>query len=210
VSARPENAQTPLRRLWVSGALLIAVIAVGTLFLMRATAPEPTDGDPDHDSVEPEVRMEGAILRQFDLDGELEYALTSPDIRFFREDGRAELTAPDLTLYDRDSTAWQIRAETGTLLGRSVGGSGEDEVRLRDNVRLEPIERRDRARLSTAALTLYPERKYAETDQAVIIDGEGGRTAAAGLEGDLQRGLLKLFSSAERPVQTTLLPGQFK
>jgi lipopolysaccharide export system protein LptC len=192
------------------GVLLVIVIATAALFLVRAIGPDQTDFEEDDRAGEPEVHMETAALRQFDAAGQLEYSLVAPDIRFFRAQGRAELNHPDLTLYRGDRGTWQVQADRGTLHGSSVGGSGEDEVRLQDGVLLQPLSGPRRARLTTESLTLYPERQFAATDQAVIIDGEGGRTAAAGLEGDLQGGLLKLFSSAERPVQTILLPGQFK
>ena len=197
------------------GVLLVIVIATAALFLVRAIGPDQMDFAEDDRAGEPEVHMEAASLRQFDAAGQLEYSLVAPDIRFFRSEGRAELHRPDLTLYDLtldkgDRGAWQVQADRGTLNGSSVGGSGEDEVRLQDGVLLQPLSGPRRGRLTTDSLTLYPERQFAATDQAVIIDGEGGRTAAAGLEGDLQGGVLKLFSSAERPVQTILLPGQFK
>jgi LPS export ABC transporter protein LptC len=120
------------------------------------------------------------------------------------------MTQPDLTLYDRDRTAWQVSAASGSLHGEVVGGSGEAEVRLQDDVLLQPLDGPRRGRLTTRALSLYPDRQYAATVLPVMIDGEGGRTAAAGLEGDLQGGVLKLLSSADQPVETTLLPGQFK
>ena len=64
--------------------------------------------------------------------------------------------------------------------------------------------------MRTPALYLYPDRQYAETDQDVIIDTDVGRTKAVGLQGDLQQGLLNLFSSADQRVHTIVLLGQFK
>jgi len=198
-----------LSHFWLSGAVVVMVIAAGALLINRATAPDALgliEPDPD---AGPDIFMEGAVLRQFGADGLLQYELTTATIRFFERDGTATLEAPDLILFDRERRAWQVRAVEGILHGPTASGAGADRVQLLNNVVLQPIERRDRIRLSTSALTLYPERQYAETDQAVIIDGDVGRTAAAGLEGDLQGGLLKLFSSPDRPVQTVLLPGQF-
>jgi lipopolysaccharide export system protein LptC len=197
-------------QVWASGVLLVVVIAAGALFLIRTIGPDAGDFEPGASVGEPDVRMEGARLRRFDASGALEYALVAPEVRYFRNAGRAEITSPDLTLYEDARTVWRVSSRLGTLLGSGVGGKGEDEIRLEEDVLLEPLEGRRLARLATQSLTLYPDRQYAETDQAVMIDGEGGRTAAAGLEGDLQGGLLKLLSSAERPVQTILLPRQFK
>ena len=208
MNAGPGTPANPFSRVWLSGVLLVAFVATGALVLIRVAAP---DSDLHREAAaEPDVRMERALLRQFDHDGRLQYALTAPEIRFFQKERRAELTAPDLTLYDDDRTAWQVRAAQGILRGIEADGRGEDEIDLLDDVLLQPLEGLERIRLSTSALTLYPDRQYATTDQAVIIDSEVGRTTAARLEGDLQGGLLKLFNSAERPVQTILLPRQFK
>ncbi|MBX3705110.1 MAG: LPS export ABC transporter periplasmic protein LptC [Pseudomonadales bacterium] len=205
-----DHAGRRLARIWLHGTVVALAIAAGALLLNRAAGPDRDATDLGAVAAEPDIHVETAVLRQFGADGALQYALTSAEIRYFQRDGLATLAAPDLVLYDRDRHAWQIRAATGTLHGPSVSGAGAELVRLEDDVVLQPVERRERLRLTTSSLTLYPDRQYAETDQAVIIDGEFGRTAAAGLEGDLQGGLLKLFSSAERPVQTVLLPGQFK
>jgi lipopolysaccharide export system protein LptC len=199
-----------LRPVWFAGALLAILVVGGMLLLVRTMLPGALDSAAEGVDVPPDVRMEGAELRQFGGDGKLQYAMVASDIRFFQGQGRAELTAPDVTLYDTEGTAWQIRARNGTLLGLDGNAGREDEVRLRDDVLLQPLEGLRHVRLSTSALTLYPDRQYAATDQAVIIDSEVGRTTAAGLKGDLQRGVLKLLDSAERPVQTILLPAQFK
>lgn len=206
-SGRLTGGSTPF---WASGAVLVALIAAGTLLLVRTIGTDGEDDESARARGAPDVRMERALMRQFGADGTLDFALESPEIRFFRDEGRAEMTQPDLTLYDRDRTAWQVSAASGSLLGEVVGGSGEAEVRLQDDVLLQPLDGPRRGRLTTQALSLYPDRQYAATVLPVMIDGEGGRTAAAGLEGDLQGGVLKLFSSADQPVQTILLPGQFK
>jgi lipopolysaccharide export system protein LptC len=83
-------------------------------------------------------------------------------------------------------------------------------VELSDDV----VVRRRRAasflELRTAALTLYPEREYAETDSAVIIDSDTGRTTAEGLRADLAAGTIELGTAptaASARVRTTILPG---
>ena len=64
--------------------------------------------------------------------------------------------------------------------------------------------------IRSPAFYIYPERQYAETDEDVMIDTEVGRTSAHGMEGDLARGLLKLFSNTDARVHTIVLPDQFK
>ena len=64
--------------------------------------------------------------------------------------------------------------------------------------------------LRTPNITIYPDREYAETDQNVMITTHAGRTKAVGLQGSLDKGLLKMFSSDEQRVHTIILPHQFK
>ena len=64
--------------------------------------------------------------------------------------------------------------------------------------------------MRSPSIVLYPDRQYAETDQDVMIDTAVGRTQAAGMKGELQRGLLNLYSKPEQRVHTIVLPNQFK
>ncbi len=209
-AAPPGSPAARVNRLWLLGALALSIIAAGVMFLDRSPKPGrigfPTTGLPD----EPDVYIEGATLRQFDPQGTIQYRLTSDEIRYFERDGLAQMVAPNLIFYDKERHAWRVQAAEGTIHARNTTGNQEEFVELRDDVVLQQADRTDRLRLTTSALTLFPDRQYARTDQAVIIDSEVGRTAAAGLEGDLEGGVLKLYSSAERPVQTILLPEHFK
>jgi lipopolysaccharide export system protein LptC len=51
------------------------------------------------------------------------------------------------------------------------------------------------ARLTTQALTLYPERDYAETAQSVRIQTAGSNTTATGMQVFLNDGRLELLSN---------------
>jgi lipopolysaccharide export system protein LptC len=210
MSNRTGRDGNPLGGYWISGALLILVTAATALLLVRTTVPGAMDMGSRPEPREPDARMTDARIRQFDQTGTLTYVLAAPSIAFYREEGRAEIDAPALELRQRTDRAWNVRARRGVLTGVSVGGDGDDRLLLEGDVVLQPSEPDRPGRLTTARLLLYTERQYAETDQAVMIDAEGSRTAAAGLQGDLQGGSLKLFSTAERPVQTILLPDRFR
>jgi LPS export ABC transporter protein LptC len=88
---------------------------------------------------------------------------------------------------------------------------GEEAVALEGEVVLEQTRADgEQVRLTTESLRLYPQRQYAQTDQDVMIESLFGRTMATGLEGDLQLGMLKLFSVNGRRVRTVLQPEHFK
>ena len=56
----------------------------------------------------------------------------------------------------------------------------------------------------------YPDRQYAETSRNVMITTDVGRTKAAGLQGELQQGLIRLFSNERERVHTIVLRSQFR
>ena len=90
-------------------------------------------------------------------------------------------------------------------------GQPEETVFLEEDVRMEQRYSDGRAfELRTPSVTVYPHREYAETDRDVMITTHAGRTYAVGLKGDLDRGLLELFSDVDQRVHTIVLPDQFK
>ena len=63
--------------------------------------------------------------------------------------------------------------------------------------------------IRTSELHLYPERRRAETDRSVMIESHAGRTAAQGLEADLESRFLRLKSDADGLVHTIIPPELF-
>ena len=94
VGSRLSGGSTPV---WASGALLVVLIAAGTLLLVRTIGTGGEDQDSARARGTPDVRMERAVMRQFGTDGSLDFALESPEIRFFRDEGRACSVRPPLT-----------------------------------------------------------------------------------------------------------------
>jgi lipopolysaccharide export system protein LptC len=195
-------------------ALIMAVLGLGAagvaLFIMdRRGAPSLSLDTPLLEGA-PEFYMEGAEVRQFRLDGTLEYRLASADVRHFQQQAMTRLAAPDLTLLHPARPPWQASAETG-VLRRPPQGAPEEVVELSGAVRLEQTRPDgDYVRLETSRLELFPRRQYAQTDRDVMIESLAGRTTAAGLEGDLQLGLLTFHSADGDRVRTVLQPQQFK
>ena len=166
---------------------------------------------PDEVAGEPDLHIEGARVSQYRLDGTLKYRLESAQVRHFEAQQLTRLVAPQLYLYDEPDPPWEIRSKHGTIRQAEHQGHMEEEVYLEQDVYLEQREPGgNEISLSTQSLTIYPDSRYAKTDQDVIIESNFGRTTAVGLNGDLQRGRLNLFSDATQRVHTIVLPGQFK
>ena len=152
------------------------------------------------------------VISEFHTDGSLKYQLAASQIRYFESQQVTRLTQPELVLFSESDPPWRIRAASGFMRPReSAQGDVEDEVLLRDKVQMEQqTPEGEMFSVVTSRLTLYPDRRYATSDQDVMIDTHVGRTQAVGVHGDLKQGTFELSSDARQRVHTILLPSQFK
>jgi len=159
----------------------------------------------------PDLTISDATITSFRETGELRYRLQSPQIEHFAPGDRTYLQLPDLMISRDPDPPWRITSARGTISNTSGRDGAEEEVLLEDHVHMEQrfTDGRNYV-LVTPAITVYPERQYAETTRDVMITTHAGRTRAVGLEGNLRQGLLKLFSNDEQRVHTVILPDQFK
>jgi lipopolysaccharide export system protein LptC len=160
----------------------------------------------------PDLYMENAQITQYGRDGGVQYRLDSNTIRHFDLENLTRLESPVFELYRTGRLPWLVRSTHGYIRYRTQTPPPQEEVvYLRENVQLEQrAGDGEYVKLTTDALYVYPDRRYAETDRPVMIDTNSGRTTAVGLKGDLSRGLLMLFSAADAKVHTIVLPDQFK
>ena len=90
-------------------------------------------------------------------------------------------------------------------------GIMQDVVYLNDDVHMvQSHPENGLVIMRTEAISIYPDRQYAETDQNVMIDTDVGRTQAAGMSADLETGVVSLTSDSQQRVHTIVLPEQFK
>ncbi len=211
---KPASAHRGLRstRWWVWAAAAVTLV-VAAILLVEPFAPSPGPLElPPELLGEPDLYMEDAIITQYQPDGSMKYQLVSHQIRHFERDGLTRLTAPRLTLHNQTQPPWKVESDHGYVRRRTNDlGEAEETVFLRSNVKLE--QRYDdgrRLRLESPSLYIFPDAQYAETEQNVIVDSDISRTKGVGLQGNLQSGVLKLFSSAQQRVHTIVLPEQFK
>lgn len=191
-------------------ALVLVVAGVALLVMERSAGPPVPTLPPAPLEGEPDIYMEAPVVSQYREDGSLEYRLVAQRASHFEGAAMTRLARPRLTLFRQARTPWTVSARDGTLR-RPLPGMGEEAVALEGDVVLEQTRADgEQVRLTTESLRLYPQRQYAETDQDVMIESLFGRTMATGLEGDLQLGMLKLFSGNGRRVRTVLQPEHFK
>ncbi|MFN3579446.1 MAG: LPS export ABC transporter periplasmic protein LptC [Pseudomonas sp.] len=170
--------------------LLIVVLALAVgYFNIRPASFDNTlrISDPE----QPDFYMEGTQIRLLNAQGTPVYELTSARATHQRSDDSTLLDKPSLTFYrENDNEPWLLEAENGVV---SEGG---DRVELTENVlllRQDPTQ--PTTRMTTQALTLFPDRDYAETAQSVRIEAANSVTTAVGMQVFLNDGRLELLST---------------
>ena len=185
---------------------LIVAIAVGLVVLAAREdldSPPPKSLAPELE-LEPDFYMEGADISQFNELGQLRYRMRAERVAHYPARNITELDAPHLTLFEQQATPWEVSSKEGTIHHETGPENGSHEVvELNHDVKLQRHSGAGEfMEVTTSMLTLYPDRKYAETDEAVMIESHTGRTTAHGLSADLEAGLLTLYSD----VHTVVLP----
>ena len=205
-AARGTRKPSPLR--WLVGVALPAAALIAAVLFVRSPGDRQFRPRADEDMGQADLQLSGATITRFEDNGAPAYELRSPLIRRFDDAGLTSLESPDRTLYQEAGPPWRITARHGTITGGEQGGEDvllEEDVRM---IRNYPDGRR--FMLQTPAINIYPDREYARTSRDVMITTHAGRTRAVGLQGDLDQGLLELYSTDEQRVHTVILPDQFK
>ena len=199
----PSPPRTLLR--WGVVAVAVAGFAGIAMVLGPGEVDEPTL--PPELADEPDAFVEGGTITQFRDDGGIQYRLHAVEISHFDAAGRSTLQAPVLELHDADRPPWRMQSQTGEV--RAVAGTDEERVVLRGDVTLTQDRGRGAyTRILTEALTLYPRRQQAKTEQTAMIETDTVSARVAGFEADLASGRLTFFSSASQRVSIVARPDQ--
>lgn len=132
----------------------------------------------------------GANTVQYQADGKLHYQMSADKVEHIKLSDITLLDRPNLQLYRGSELPWHVRSERG-----EVAPAGK-EVELIDQVRVERTDAKGRPTiLTTSRLTVFPEKEYAQTQQAVRIDAANGVTTAQGMKAYLNDGRMLLLSN---------------
>jgi lipopolysaccharide export system protein LptC len=127
---------------------------------------------------------------QYMADGKLHYRLLADNTEHVQATDITLVSQPRLTLYRGNELPWNIRSERAEV---SPGGA---EVELIDQVRIDRTDAKGRPTiLTTSRLTVFPEKEYAQTRQAVRIEAANGVTTAQGMKAYLNDGRMLLLSN---------------
>lgn len=127
---------------------------------------------------------------QFLPDGGLQYEMTADKVEHLKATDVTLLTTPNLELYRGSTFPWHVESKTAEV---SPGG---DHVELIDAVRINRTDEKSRTTIITSSrMTVFPQKQYAQTQQAVRIDGLGGVTTAIGMKAYLKDSRMDLLSN---------------
>jgi len=127
---------------------------------------------------------------QYQADGKLHYEMTASKVEHVMATDITLLTSPDMDLYRGTAYPWKVSSERGEVAPQGT------EVELIDKVRVERTDAKGRPTiLTTSRLTVFPEKEYAQTQQAVRIDAANGVTTAQGMKAYLNDGRMLLQSN---------------
>ncbi|MEB3903092.1 LPS export ABC transporter periplasmic protein LptC, partial [Pseudomonas putida] len=108
---------------------------------------------------------------QFMPDGKMQYEMTADKVEHLKASEVSLLTKPDLHLYRGTQYPWHVQSE------RAEVNPDGTEVELIEKVRVARTDEKQREMIvTTSRMTVFPQKQYAQTEQAVRIDGAGGTT----------------------------------
>jgi len=169
--------------------LLGVVLALGMGYWnIRPASFAPTSSQA---AARPDFYIDNARIQALNEQGKTTYELTTSHAIHQVEDGSTHMEQPKLLFYRGEEPApWLLEAEEGLVTEKG------DRVDLSSNVLLQQeLESQPSRRLTTSALTLFPARDYAETDQEVKIEAARSVTTATGMQLFLNDGRLQLLST---------------
>ena len=172
----------------IVGIGVLAALAVGYWNIRPASfQADPLVIDPR----QPDFFMENARIRQLNAQGTVAYELVTERATHLASDESTLLEEPYLEFFREGETQpWELRARHGQA------DRGGDRVRLTEEVELkQKLPDRALTRLTTSLLDVFPQRDYAETDQAVRIEAANGVTTGVGMQVQFNDGTMTLLSN---------------
>ena len=120
----------------------------------------------------------------------IDEVMTSDKLEHVKASDITLLSNPDLLLYRGNVQPWHVQSSRG-----EVAPNGK-EVELIDNVRVARTDAKGRPTILTSSrLTVFPDKEYAQTQQAVRIEAANGVTTAQGMKAYLNDGRMLLLSN---------------
>lgn len=184
-----------LRAKLLNGSIGVITAALILSFLLDYSGPGrlPGLGQAPVVPTKPEYFMLGAHNVEFDAEGDIEFVLTSEEIRHNPLDDSAQLHTPHLELFEKGQREWTVNARLGTI---AADGS---KIDLTQRV---VVNSEDQATvLKTPQLLIFPNEKLARTDKPVTLQNPYGFTRSIGLVADMENKRVELLQQVRGQYQ---------
>lgn len=167
-----------MNRRAVAITLVILLLAAVSSWLSEESRREARRAEAEGERA-PDYFMEGVVATEMGADGRPRQRLEATRLNHFPRDGRSELAAPHLVVYQDESPPWHLFAKRGEV---RAGGA---EIFLEGGVRLTRAAPEE-VEIRSATLRLHPDRRHAETADPIVVVSGADRLEAVGMEASLQ------------------------
>lgn len=165
--------------------LALAGSIASLVWLFAATPQQQNRAHPNAKPAE-DYFGEHVRIREYDNQGQLAQLIASPSVRHLSNGDQLLLDAPTATLFIDGKPGWTLKAGSGRM------NEGGENLWLENEVQATKLA--DSSTLRTHSLRVEPQRKYAETDDAVMISAPQGTTESQGMRAFLDRDTVQLKS----------------
>lgn len=172
--------------------VLLLVVATSWFFRKQESTGETaaiTDSGPD-------AYADNVAIRVMDAAGRPAYQLHTEHLAWYPKSDQLALTRPQLDISHTDGTRWRVNAEHGRT------GSAGDPVWLTGEVIIQRITSASQKplKITTSDVTVRPDARLAQTQQAARVTGPGYRFEAQGLTADFGDNRLELHSQVRGSI----------
>lgn len=131
--------------------------------------------------------------------GEIKDTFASSYVTHFTQNDTTHAQSPHIIAYNKKGPPWYVTADQGTMT------NGETQIHLQNHVSIHqpPGEKSHNVTFRTSALNYYPDRQYAETDQAVTVVQPGTHIEAVGMTANLNTGDIHLLHQSRGEYDRT-------
>lgn len=139
----------------------------------------------------PDFFMNNVNFVQMDNDGIVQNQIATANVLHYVKDDGYFFTKPFLKMLDKNNQLWEITADSGK-------SNGNEKVNFIGNVQIQQVfgtkEKTVGTHVTTSAVTIYPDKKIAETNQPVVIMQGESMVNATGARMDFKASKLELLS----------------
>ncbi len=167
---------------------LAFVLSAWSILLSKQLTPQNT-----HHSDEPDAYMENVVALIMNKQGSPSLKIEAPKMTHYPEEDTTYINYPHVTVYRQSPEPWYINSD------HAEASYGTEQIVFSDNVIIHhppDVENPDTT-MKTNSLTVFPDKKQASTENAVIITQPDTIIHAVGMLADLNDGTVKLLSEAK-------------